>query len=173
MGTEQPYPPRATAQKSGKWKTSTGAALLLLLAAGMVKKEFSSTEVSPKPAAQDSVRLEKRLREIDESEQYALIASVNGWYPCLHKGRPGCYLLSGEIWKYGVTSKGEFGRYSAAFLMQNKVSYVFSSGEILQSASNRNKSNYLHTPGCPKTLSGPRPTGSQDRPTIPSCVDHH
>jgi hypothetical protein len=77
----------------------------------------------PKLNPKEEKKLQKRLREIDDSEQYALIARVNGWYPCLHSGRTSCYLLVGEVWKYGVTSKGKFGRYNSDFLLDNKVAY--------------------------------------------------
>ena len=33
------------------------------------------------------------------------------------------FLRKGEIWKYGVTSKGQAGRYSDVFLIKNQVSY--------------------------------------------------
>lgn len=65
----------------------------------------------------------RNLREIDESEQYALIAKEDGWYPCLHSGRTRYYLRTGEVWKYGVTSKGQFGRYAVLFLVKNRVLY--------------------------------------------------
>lgn len=79
---------------------------------------------APKLSPKEENQLQERLREIDDSEQYALVAISDGWYPCLHKGRTSCYLKAGEIWKYGVTSKGEFRRYSPSFLYQNNVSYI-------------------------------------------------
>lgn len=78
----------------------------------------------PTLAPHEEARLQKRLKEIDDSEQYALVAAVNGWYPCLHSGRTTCFLFAGEVWKYGVTSKGSVGRYSVDFLKRYKVSYV-------------------------------------------------
>ncbi len=77
-------------------------------------------ELKPK----DKAKLDKRLKEIDDSEQYALMATIDGWYPCLHSGKTTYYLLVGEVWKYRVTSKGKFGRYSKDFLLENNVSYV-------------------------------------------------
>lgn len=84
---------------------------------------FENEEGEPKLSPKEEEKLQKRLREIDESEQYALIATVDGWYPCLHSGRTTVYLKKGEVWKYGVTSKGEFGRYTALFLSINRVTY--------------------------------------------------
>lgn len=81
---------------------------------------------SPAPALspQEEAKLEKRLREIDDPEQYALKAKIDGWYPCVHGECATYYLLAGEVWKYGVTSKGEAGRYSIEFLHKNKVVYT-------------------------------------------------
>ena len=101
-----------------------GIAALILAFVFFFEGGFSKESETPKLSPKEDARLEKRLKEIDDSEQYALIAASNGWYPCLHSGRITCYLLAGEIWKYGVTSKGEFWRYSAAFLVKNNVSYI-------------------------------------------------
>ena len=75
-------------------------------------------------SSKDQKNLEKRLKEIDDSEQYALVAITEGWYPCLHSGRTTYYLKAGEVWKYGVTSKGKLGRYPITFLSENMVDYV-------------------------------------------------
>ncbi|MEZ4927924.1 MAG: hypothetical protein R3A50_16695 [Saprospiraceae bacterium] len=93
---------------------------IALIIGVLLKKEAPSPELQPKEKA----KLEQKIREIDDSEQYALIANNNGWYPCLHSGRSSYYLLKGEIWKYGVTSKGQFGRYTVKFLRNNNVSYI-------------------------------------------------
>ena len=101
--------------------------LLLGLVAGLVLFRIiglAGSYEAPKLQPKEEEKLQKRLKEIDDSEQYALIAIVNGWYPCLHSGHVRCYLKIGEVWKYGVTSKGKFGRYSTVFLAQNKVSYI-------------------------------------------------
>lgn len=57
-------------------------------------------------------KLNKELNELDEAEQYVLLAKRNGWYPCFN-----ClisstiFLNQNEVWKYGYTKKGEGGRY--------------------------------------------------------------
>lgn len=84
---------------------------------------FAQQSEFPALAPREEAKLQKRLREIDDSEQYALIARVDGWYPCLHSGRPTYYLKKGEVWKYGVTSKGKFGRYNSDFFFDNRVNY--------------------------------------------------
>lgn len=90
----------------------------------MPRKTATPDSEAPVMSPQDQEKLSKRLREIDDSEQYALVAATNGWYPCLHSGRSTYYLHAGEVWKYGVTSKGKFGRYSVRFLKKHRVSYV-------------------------------------------------
>ncbi len=69
-------------------------------------------------------QLKKKLDELEDAEQYALVAIADGMYPCLHSGRSLIYLRVGEVWKYGVTSKGEIGRYTTSFLLRNNVSYL-------------------------------------------------
>jgi len=51
--------------------------------------------IDPKLSPREEKKLQKRLREIDDSEQYALIAIEDGWYTCLHSGRAFCYLKEG------------------------------------------------------------------------------
>jgi hypothetical protein len=46
-------------------------------------------------------------------------------YMCgLHSGRAMFYLHKGEVFKYGVTTKGEFGRYNTSFMIKHNVIYV-------------------------------------------------
>ena len=101
-----------------------GAAVLLFVVALFRVFDFQWKGETPTLSPRDEEKLQKRLKEIDEAEQYALVAITDGWYPCLHSGRTTYYLLAGEVWKYGVTSKGEFGRYAGKFLRNNHVSYI-------------------------------------------------
>lgn len=85
----------------------------------------------PRFTVKHQERLQKKLKELEEAEQYALVAMTEGWYPCLHSGRPLYFLHVGEIWKYGVTTKGERGRYTTQFILDNSVKYVLQdSGNI-------------------------------------------
>lgn len=125
MGADKPQ----AEKPDNKTKTSftlilIGAVLLLVAIALLSKADFNGVNEVPKLSPQDEAKLQKRLREIDDSEQYALVARADGWYDCLHSGRTTCYLKTGEVWKYGVTSKGKFGRYSTSFLLKNKVFYL-------------------------------------------------
>jgi hypothetical protein len=73
-------------------------------------------------------RLEKLLNLFkkfdDNAEQYALVADIDGIYPC-----PSCpnggtiWLFRGEVWKYGVSVNGESGRYTVGFLRSNHLHY--------------------------------------------------
>lgn len=58
-------------------------------------------------------KLDKELEEFDNAIQYALIATITGYYPCLTcpDGSPTIFLYENEVWKYGSTRKGEKGRY--------------------------------------------------------------
>ena len=78
----------------------------------------------PRLNSQHQQQLQKKLNELEEAEQYALIATKSGMYPCLHSGHTLYFLHVGEIWKYGVTTKGERGRYTGQYLLDNSVAYV-------------------------------------------------
>jgi len=128
MGAEQPNLKETQGplqRRDPQPKKRAGLLLLFGLALALTLVYFSIGErdfaqLSP----QETEKLQKRLKEIDDSEQYALVAAVDGLYPCLHSGHTTYYLKTGEVWKYGVTSKGALGRYAASFLVKNRVSYI-------------------------------------------------
>ena len=117
----------------------------------------------------EAARLQKRLREIDDSEQYALVAATDGVYPCLHSGRTTCYLKSGEVWKYGVTSKGEFGRYAAAFLVKNRVSYIIEFKGTFSECLKQEQIKLFNYPYLPENLARPE-TERLPRPPFNSIM---
>lgn len=124
MGATEPRRQPPEAKTPERRKPAFLILLTALLITVLIQKLFvegglSGSRLTPK----ERKKLEKRLREIDDSEQYALIALEDGWYPCLHSGRTRYFLKKGEVWKYGVTSKGKFGRYDADFLFKNNVFY--------------------------------------------------
>jgi len=58
-------------------------------------------------------KLDKELGEVDNAEQYVLYATANTYYPCFTcpGGQKVIYLQIGQVWRYGITRKGERGRY--------------------------------------------------------------
>ncbi len=132
-------------------------ALALLLVAIVLLPEtgYKVEPEAPKMKPEEKIKLFKRLRELDDSEQYALIAAVDGWYPCLHSGRTTYYLKASEVWKYGVTSKGKFGRYTAAFLIQNKVSYIIQFKGNLSECLKQEQIKLYNYPYLPENLARP------------------
>lgn len=124
MGADKPKSEKPENQPQTPTPLPLIVAIALILAIALVAKaSFSGEDKTPELNPKEAEKLQKRLREIDDSEQYALIAKSNGWYSCLHSGRTTFYLKAGEVWKYGVTSKGQFGRYAAKFLLRNNVLY--------------------------------------------------
>lgn len=64
-------------------------------------------------APERAAKLAKELEELDEAEQYVLLATASRHYPCYScpGGQKTIYLHAGEVWRYGTTRKGEQGRY--------------------------------------------------------------
>lgn len=128
--------------------------LLVFIAVFRVFYFQENTEL-PRFNPGENARLQKRLKEIDDSEQYALVAEVDGWYPCLHSGQTFYYLRAGEIWKYGVTSKGELGRYSAAFLFNNNVFYYVQFKGTFSECLKQEQIKLFNYPYLPENLARP------------------
>ncbi|MCI5091160.1 hypothetical protein [Phaeodactylibacter sp.] len=78
-------------------------------APGIIETPEGDIALSPERQA----KLAKELEEIDNATQYALVATIDGEYPCLSCpfGLKVIYLYKGNVWKYGVTRKGEAERY--------------------------------------------------------------
>jgi hypothetical protein len=69
-------------------------------------------------------KLQQELKEINNAEQYALIVRKSGTFPCFScVEKIKIYLNVGEIWRYGVTKKGQKGRYSRG-LPEPNLEYV-------------------------------------------------
>jgi len=143
----------------------TGIAFIALVAAvltlyiGFSKKEIPpGIEVDEKGnmvlAPERKAKLSRELEEIDNAVQYALIATINGFYPCYSctNGQKDIFLRMGEVWKYGITRKGEKKRYpnqkygakNLLFIPQFRGSY----GECLK----REKIMIYHYPFLPESL---------------------
>ena len=83
---------------------------------------FSTQEPSKELDPQRAAKLQKELEELENAEQYVLLASQNTWYPCFPcTGKKRIFLLRGQVWKYGVTRKGEAGRYGKSLAQQNLI----------------------------------------------------
>lgn len=102
---------------------------LLAIAAAVVAAVLTFNDViewvggEPQLKKKREEQLAKEQKEIDEAEQYALLALTSQHYPCLKCPAPVVFLRKGEVWKYGVTRKGEKGRYTVNYLEQNYFEY--------------------------------------------------
>lgn len=64
-------------------------------------------------SSERKAKRDRELEEIDNAIQYALVATIDEYYPCLSCpfGIKTIYLYKGNVWKYGVTRKKEAERY--------------------------------------------------------------
>lgn len=70
-------------------------------------------------------KLNNKLKELEEAEQYALVAIVPGYYPCYScPNSDSIYLQMMEVWRYGVTTKSKHGRYADKYLNDNRLLFV-------------------------------------------------
>ena len=88
----------------------------------IVIDEDGNARLSPERQA----KLEKELEEIDSAVQYVLYATVDGYYPCYTcpDGSPTIFLYENEVWRYGVTRKGEKGRYPGGDYGAENVRFI-------------------------------------------------
>jgi len=56
-------------------------------------------------------RIREKVRNFEPCVQYALVARVDGYYPCYECVEKTIYLKAGEIWKYGKTCLTVTERY--------------------------------------------------------------
>jgi hypothetical protein len=130
----------------------TGVAILFIVLMIFTKVDVTGKNEIPQLSPKEEAKLQKRLKEIDDSEQYALIAKEDGWYQCNHPGRPTFYLHAGEVWKYGTTTKQQFGRYTLAFLEKTKVFYIIQfQGTIAECLKEEQRKMYYY-PYLPENL---------------------
>lgn len=77
----------------------------------LVVDEDGNVQISP----QRQKALQKRQKQVKKARQYALLATIDGYYPCFNCEQDSLiFLFRGEVWKYGVTY-GDM-RYSNAWL---------------------------------------------------------
>lgn len=104
--------------------------VLLMLLIGSAALLFYSKDIT-KLSPERRQKLEKELEELENAEQYVLIAERDGWYSCFNcPGEAYIFLHSGEIWKYGVTRKGEKKRYGDWHINQSLIYFVQYQGPL-------------------------------------------
>ena len=92
----------------------------------MGKKPFIEydSEGNPKLAEWRKEKLIKELDDFESAEQYVLFASMSGVFPCYScVGKKTIYLHTGQIWKYGITTKSQSGRYTNNWLEKMNLKY--------------------------------------------------
>ena len=126
MGADNPRPsfPQPAPRAKPSIAVIIAGSLFLIVCALKWSDVIEYVNGEPRLNAKHQQQLQRKLNELDEAEQYALIATKEGFYPCLHSGHASYFLHVGEIWKYGVTTKGERGRYTGQYLLDNSVAYV-------------------------------------------------
>lgn len=127
-------------------------AILLIALVIFTKVDFSAESEAPTLSPQEEAKLQKRLKEIDDAEQYVLIALESGWYPCNHPGRPAFFLHEGEVWKYGTTTKGQFARYSIKYLAGINVSYFIQFRGTIAECLKQEQLKLFYYPYLPENL---------------------
>lgn len=68
--------------------------------------------------------LNRQVEELEQAEQYVLLARTDGHYICYHCSSGTCFLKKGMVWKYGVTRKGMSGRYKTKWLIGMNLLYL-------------------------------------------------
>jgi len=109
------------------WQLYVISLILLISGSALL---FYSKDIAELPPERRQ-KLEKELDELENAEQYALIAAKDGWYPCFHcKNTNLIFLLKGEIWRYGVTRKGEKERYGTRLLDRRLIYTIQYTGQL-------------------------------------------
>lgn len=122
--TPRPQAPLPEPKTKNPFPLVVAGAVVLVLGALMWSDVVEYFEGEPRLTPERERYMLRKLDELDEAEQYALIATGDGFYPCLHSRKTLYHLRIGEVWKYGVTAKGVKRGYTARFLQDNAVSYV-------------------------------------------------
>lgn len=133
----------------------------LLAAAAVMAAVLTFDEVvewidgKPQLKQKQKERLAKEKREIDNAEQYVLLALTSQNYPYLGCSKPLIFLHTGQVWKYGVTRKGQEGRYDVKFLTENKLRYLVQFRGTLSECLKEEKNMIFTYPLLPENLARP------------------
>ena len=97
-------------------------------------------------------KLKRELEGIDLGEQYVLVAGDDQWYDCFNcPNSTRIYLYKGEVWKYGVTRKGEKARYGN-WLKRQKLRYMIEYEGYIGECLRREKIQIYGYPLLPENL---------------------
>ena len=126
------------------------------------RKSDGSYELKPERKGD----LDRRKRKIDEAEQYALIATVNGWYECFNCASSNrIFLFVGEVWKYGVSKNGS-KRYSKSWYQSSKLQYITQFKGLYSECFKSELDRIYEYPILPENLKRteklPRPPGNKE-----------
>ncbi len=103
------------------------------------------------------VERDEQIKNINDAEQYALIANVPGYYDCLHCPSKRMFLHTNEIWKYGVTNQGEKQRYTAQFLAKQQLAFLVQFRGTYSQCLVEEKRKLFDYPLLPENLARPDP----------------
>ncbi|MEL7119451.1 MAG: hypothetical protein AAFO07_08425 [Bacteroidota bacterium] len=131
------------------WMLVIGCAALVIYFSFIQKTLDGTYELSE----QRKAKLEKELEELENAEQYVLLASQNGYYPCFSCVEKNTIFLNiGQVWRYGVTQKGERGRYGSS-LLEQRLLYVPQYQGLLQECLREEKIKIYNYALLPENLS--------------------
>ncbi len=135
--------------------------VLLVLVSCVVFSEKPFITITPdgKPqlAKWRKKKLYKELKELDEAEQYALLALSNGHIICYSCPSSNMiYLNKGEVYKYGYTTKSEKGRYPKDLAEQNLFYMIQFEGSISNCMKEEKRKIYFYAI-LPENLARPMP----------------
>ena len=131
------------------------ASIALLMGALTFSEVVEWENGTPKLKKKRQEQLQKQLNELEDAEQYVLVARRSGLYPCLSCPAPIIYLNAGEVWKYGVTRKGKEGRYTEQYLGANGLIYFVEFRGALQQCLAVEKQKIFNYPLLPENLARP------------------
>ncbi len=102
-------------------------------------------------------KFERELQELDDAEQYVLMVRIPGTFPCYScVDKTEIFLTAGEVWRYGVTRKGQDGRYRDGLPYSNLV-YLAQFQGTLQECLKEEKQKIYHYPLLPENLKRKKP----------------
>lgn len=128
--------------------------LIFLAVAFLVGTDWVEFDANGKPvlAPFRKAKLDKELEDLDNAEQYALLAVRNGEYPCFNcPGKSTIFLRKGQVWKYGVTTQGEKGRYRT-WHIDNHLFYLMQLQGTLQECLREEKRKIYYYATHPENL---------------------